>query len=180
MLQEQHDVFYYITVMNENYAQPTLPDSVHDAVLRGCYLLQTHTPDTPDGAGRAVTLLGSGAILGEVQRAAEQLAASGITAYVYSVTSWSELAREGREQAQQDQPGFLARQLADSQGPVIAASDYVCLVPESVRAFVPSGRRYVTLGTDGFGRSDTRAELRKFFGVDAQAISAAAKRALAG
>ena len=99
---------------------------------------------------------------------------------VYSVTSWSELARDGQacEAAGGDSP-FLTQQLASSTGPVIAATDYVRAVPESVRAFIPAGRRYLTLGTDGFGRSDTRAALREFFKVDAASIRGAAKRAIA-
>lgn len=132
-----------------------------------------------------MTLLGSGAILTEVIRAAEQLATEGIASDVYSVTSWSELARDGiaceqRTLAGYGAPGipFVAQQLATSSGPVIAATDYARAVPEQVRAFVPAGRRYLTLGTDGFGRSDTRAALRAFFQVDAAAIANAARRAL--
>ena len=127
-----------------------------------------------------VTLLGSGAILTEVIKAAQQLADQGVSATVYSVTSWSELARDGIAREKQALNGaaavtpFLAQQLADSQGPVIAATDYVRAVPESVRAFLPAGRSYLTLGTDGFGRSDTRAALRSFFGVNASSIVQAA------
>ena len=102
-----------------------------------------------------------------------------------SVTSWAELARDGvaceqRALAGHAQPGipWLTQQLAGTQGPVIAATDYVRAVPETVRAFVPDGRRFITLGTDGFGRSDTRAALRQFFGVDAQAVARAARSAL--
>jgi pyruvate dehydrogenase E1 component len=108
------------------------------------------------------------------------LAGQGVSATVYSVTSWSELARDGiarEKQALNGEAGatpFLARQLADSHGPVIAATDYVRAVPESVRAFLPAGRDYLTLGTDGFGRSDTRAALRSFFGVDASSVVQAA------
>jgi pyruvate dehydrogenase E1 component len=118
-------------------------------------------------------LLGSGAILTEVIKAAQQLASQGVASDVFSITSWSELARDG---ASSDHP-WLAQLLAGSSGPVIAATDYVRAVPESVRAFVPSARPYVTLGTDGFGRSDTRAALRAFFKVDAASIVAAGQRA---
>jgi pyruvate dehydrogenase E1 component len=124
-----------------------------------------------------VTLLGSGAILTEVIQAAQQLAAQGVDVTVYSVTSWSELAREGRACLQRRLNGeadvpmpFITRQLQGSSGPIIAATDYVVAVPESIRAYVPEGRRYLTLGTDGFGRSDTRAALRGYFGVDAGSI----------
>jgi pyruvate dehydrogenase E1 component len=95
---------------------------------------------------------------------------------VLSITSWSELARDGMAQA--ENTGYFAQLLASTQGPVIAATDYVRAVPESVRAFVPEGRRYSTRGTDGFGRSDTRAALRRFFAVDADSIAQAAMQAL--
>jgi pyruvate dehydrogenase E1 component len=127
-----------------------------------------------------VTLLGSGAILGEVIRAAQQLAADGIPVDVFSVTSWSELARDGQacQDSGSDATPWLAQVLAATSGPVVAASDYVRAVPESVRAWVPAGRSYRTLGTDGFGRSDTRADLRRFFEVDRHSIALAALSAL--
>jgi pyruvate dehydrogenase E1 component len=182
MLVEQRDVFYYVTLMNENYAQPDLPEGAAADVVRGCYRFGAWPAagGARDSASH-VTLLGSGAILTEVVKAAQQLAAGGVSAEVFSVTSWSELARDGLAcEAADGGAGapFITRQLATGQGPVIAASDYVRAVPESVRAFVPAGRRYVTLGTDGFGRSDTRAALRGFFGVDADSIARAALRAL--
>ena len=178
MLVEQRDVFYYVTLMNENYAQPDLPPGSEDDVVRGCYRLASRPGE------QRVTLLGSGAILTEVLKAAEELAAGGIGCDVFSVTSWSELARDGQSLERQALAGetapipFVTRQLAASAGPVIAASDYVRAVPESIRAFIPAGRRYVTLGTDGFGRSDTRAALREFFGVDAASIARTARAAL--
>jgi pyruvate dehydrogenase E1 component len=190
MLVEQQDVFYYVTLMNENYAQPDLPAGVEQDVVRGCYRFASLEPATAGSAKQRVTLLGSGAIFTEVLKAANQLAAEGIACDVFSVTSWSELARDGvacerrlmkGEAAGQEgeSVSFLARQLAPSQGPIVAATDYVRAVPESVRAFLPGGRRYLTLGTDGFGRSDTRAALREFFGVDAAHIARAARHALA-
>src|SRR4029077_18308693 len=166
MLVEQRDVFYYITLMNESYAQPTIPEEVHADVLRGCYRFGLYPVA---GSARQVTLMGSGAILTEVVKSAHQLAEAGIDVEVFSVTSWSELARDGR---------FLTQQLAGRAGPIVAATDYVRAVPESIRGFVPQGRRYVTLGTDGFGRSDARAALRDFFGVDAASIASAALLAL--
>jgi len=180
MMVEQKDVFYYVTLMNENYAQPDLPAGVEGDVLRGCYRLNAWKGAQP------ITLLGSGAILTEVVKAAELLAGEGIAVDVFSVTSWSELARDGRTcevraLSGEADPGtpFIARLLAGGSGPVIAATDYVRAVPEGIRAFLPGGRRYITLGTDGFGRSDTRAALRRFFGVDAQGIASAARHALA-
>ena len=182
MLIEQRDVFHYITVMNENYAQPDLPEGVREDLLRGAYRFGRWGPD---GAERSVTLMGSGAILNEVIAAAKVLAEDGIACEVISVTSWSELAREGqaceaRWLAGDEAPRpFIAQLLAAGRGPVIAASDYVRAVPDTIRGFVPAGRRYVTLGTDGFGRSDTRRALRAYFGVDAAAIAQAARRACA-
>ena len=186
MLVEQQDVFYYVTLMNENYAQPDLPAGVRAG--RGARLLQIQALPARTGIGEAthvppsVTLMGSGAILTEVVKAAQQLAGEGIACDVFSVTSWSELARDGRACEQRMLPGAATgprrtaagsqrlclsstQQLAGGEGPIVAASDYVRAVPEAIRAFVPPGRRYLTLGTDGFGRSDTRAALREFFGV---------------
>jgi len=172
MLVEQRDVFYYITLMNENYAQPSLPQGATDGVLRGAYRLSASSTKS----GRHVTLLGSGAILTEVVQAARLLADKGIAADVISVTSWSELARDGMAQP----TAYLTTLLGDSTGPVIAASDYVRAVAESVRAFVPRARAFHALGTDGFGRSDTRAMLRSYFQVDAASILRMAERALDG
>jgi pyruvate dehydrogenase E1 component len=181
MLVEQHDVFYYVTLMNENYAQPDLPEHAREGVVRGCWRFGGYgAADAP----QRVTLMGSGAILGEVIRAAQQLAQQGIASEVFSVTSWSELARDGMACEREALEGgvervpFVAQQLGGEGGPVIAASDYVRAVPESVRAYVPTSRRYLTLGTDGFGRSDTRAALRAYFGVDAASIVKAALHAL--
>jgi len=183
MLEQQHDVFYYVTLMNENYAQPDLPAGVEDQVMRGCYRFGQFGAAQP-GAAAQVTLLGSGAILTEVIAAARQLAAEGIGCEVFSVTSWSELARDGQAcdaRALRGEPAaeppFVTRQLGPGSAPVIAATDYVRALPESIRAYIPAGRRYLTLGTDGFGRSDTRAALRRFFGVDAASIVQAARRA---
>ena len=167
MLVEQRDVFYYITLMNENYANPSLPEGAADGVLRGAYRYGSYGPA---GAPRA-TLMGSGAILTEVIKAAEQLAERGVASDVVSVTSWSELDRDA-EMAQGAQGGdaWITRLLEGTHGPVLAATDYVRAVPERVRAWMPAGRAYRTLGTDGFGRSDTRQALREFFGVDAASI----------
>lgn len=169
MLVEQRDVFYYVTLMNENYAQPDLPEGAREGVIRGGYCFGVFGEGEPK-----VTLLGSGAILTEVIKAAQQLASEGMACEVISVTSWSELSRLRGN----DDP-YVA-QLLRGTGPIVAASDYVRAVPESIRAFVPAGRSYTTLGTDGFGRSDTRAALRAFFGVDAASIAQAARLKMAG
>jgi pyruvate dehydrogenase E1 component len=182
MMVEQKDVFYYITLMNENYAQPDLPAGAEKDLLRGAYRFASLK--APKARGQ-VTLMGSGAILTEVLKAAQDLVANGVSVDVISVTSWSELARDGvacdeawLAGASPKPQAFLAELLAATQGPIIAASDYVRAVPESVRAYLPEGRRYLTLGTDGFGRSDTRAALREFFRVDAKHIAQAAHKLL--
>ena len=181
MMVEQRDVFYYVTMMNENYAQPDLvPESEAD-IIRGCYKFRSwlrtdntgYSPKIPINSGKSVTLMGSGAILTEVVKAAEQLKAMDINVTVFSVTSWSELARDGAANADGGE-AFIAKQLQASHGPIVAATDYVRAVPESIRAWLPAGRSYTTLGTDGFGRSDTRAALRAFFKVDAASIVKAA------
>jgi pyruvate dehydrogenase E1 component len=180
MLQEQQDVFYYVTLMNENYGQPDLPAGAEQGVVRGGYRFGRYGPGAP-----LLTLMGSGAILTEVIKAAQELAAQGVASEVISITSWSELARDGvgcEQRAMRDEPHttpYLQGLLDGCSGPVIAASDYVRAVPESIRAFIPAGRGYHTLGTDGFGRSDTRAALREFFGVDAAHIVRAARHTLA-
>jgi pyruvate dehydrogenase E1 component len=177
MLEEQRDVFYYVTLMNESYAQPDIADAHREGILRGGYVFE---PDTMPGAAQHVTLLGSGAILIEVVKAATILRAQGVGVSVVSVTSWSELARDGMALEDSNTTCWLENVLNRTYGAIVAASDYVRAVPEQVRAYVPAGRAYATLGTDGFGRSDTRAALRAFFKVDAQAIVARAQRVLRG
>ena len=166
MLIEQQDVFYYVTLMNENYANPDLPEDAVNGVLRGGYHFGSYGPE----GGKRVTLLGSGAIFTEVIQAAQQLADKGIGADVYSITSWSELARDGMAHECDGDDPYLVNLLGASSGPILAATDYVRAVPETIRAYLPKGRSYRTLGTDGFGRSDTRSVLRSFFQVDAQSI----------
>ncbi len=175
MVEQQVDVFYYVTLMNENYANTDISLENADGILRGAYRF-ANFPSEKSDSKQHLTLMGSGAILLEVISAAKLLAGQGVNVEVISVTSWSELARDGRACADQDTKtvALLTALLSQSQGPVLAASDYVCAVTESVRAFIPEGRRYKTLGTDGFGRSDTRAALRNYFEVDAAAIVRAA------
>ncbi|WCM88876.1 alpha-ketoglutarate dehydrogenase [Acidovorax sp. NCPPB 3576] len=181
MVEAQIDEFFYITVTNENVANPSLPADAHDGVVRGMYRLRQGAP----ALAHRVQLFGSGAILGEVLKAADRLEQQhGVAADVWSVTSYVELAREGQacergwRQGERDAVGsWFEQQLAPTSGPIVAASDYVVALPEMVRAFVPPGRRYVTLGTDGFGRSDSRAALRAHFAVDADAIVQASLRA---
>ena len=176
MLVDQKDVFYYITLMNENYAQHDLPTNAEAGVIRGCYQFK-FLPAKGAKPESQVTLMGSGAIMTEVMKAADILSERGISVEIFSVTSWSELARDGRMNVDIATP-FITDTLFQSKGPIIAATDYVHAVPESIRAYIPKGRKYLTLGTDGFGRSDTRAALREYFGVDANSIVQTALKAL--
>ena len=177
MLEKNQDVFYYVTVMNESYEQPSLAPEHHDDVIKGMYPFATHRPD---GAQGRVHLLGSGAILREVIAAAELLAKDWqIASDVWSVTSFSELARDAREIERYNRlhpesvarTSHVARCLAEPF-PVIAATDYVAAYPQLVSAYIDN--RFVALGTDGFGRSDTRKALRGFFEVDRHHIVVAA------
>ena len=169
MLSNNEDVFYYVTVTNENEAQPSMPVSAREGILRGMHCVaKTEQAD--------VRLLGAGPLLKEAMGAANLLKKMfSIHADVWSVTSFSELARDGiasersRRLQHSAEPAWVTQQLSGSQTPVIAVSDYVRAVPESIRAYIPAP--YVTLGTDGFGRSDTRASLRDFFEVDAKWIA---------
>ena len=181
MLVEQQDEFHYLTLMNENQAMPSLPAALHGDVLRGMYLLGSVAAAEPRAS---VRLLGSGTILREVQTAAERLAGEhGVSCEVYSVTSFSELAREARELQRLDRLDPLAAprvshlaRLLEGDAPVVAATDYVRAWPQLIAEYVDA--RYVTLGTDGFGRSDTRPRLRAYFEVDAEHIVRAALQAL--
>ena len=168
MLQAQEDVFYYVTVMNENYVHPAMPAGAREGILKGMYRVREA------GKGKKhVRLLGAGAILREALTAAEVLESEhGVAAEVWSVTSFTELRRDGRESKE----AWVAQCLEGGKGPVIAASDYVSALADLIREWVPG--RYVTLGTDGFGRSDTRAALRAHFGVDRAGIVRAALAAL--
>jgi pyruvate dehydrogenase E1 component len=180
MLERGEDVFYYVTVMNENYAQPSLPAGAAEGVVRGMYRYAQH-----ERAGRpSVRLLGSGPILREVIAAGELLAADwDVGAEVWSVTSFSELAREAREverwnrlhPAQPPRRSHLDDCLA-GPAPVVASTDYVVAYPQLIAAYVEAP--FVALGTDGFGRSDTRAALRRFFEVDRHHVVVGALRAL--
>jgi pyruvate dehydrogenase E1 component len=184
MYAEQEDVFYYVTLMNENYEHPPIPDGVEDGVRRGMYLLSTG--DAPARKAPRVQLLGSGTILREVIAAADLLAADfGVAADVWSVPSFTELRRDGLaaerwnmlHPTEPPRRSFVEACLAERAGPVVAATDYVRAFPDQIRAFVP--RRYRVLGTDGFGRSDYRRRLRSFFEVDRHWVALAALDALA-
>ena len=179
---EQEDVFYYLTVMNENYEHPAMPAGVEADIIKGMYAFRKGG----GGAGPRVQLLGSGAIFREVIAAAELLRQDwGVESDLWSCPGFNELARDGVETARWNllhpletpRLSHVERLLMDAEGPVIAASDYVRLFAEQIRPFVK--KTYATLGTDGFGRSDTREKLRHHFEVDRRWIALAALKALA-
>jgi pyruvate dehydrogenase E1 component len=181
MLADQEDVFYYLTLMNENYHHPAMPEDAREGILRGMYLLRPGSGDGP-----RVQLLGSGTILNEVLAAAELLESDfGLAADVWSVTSFTELRRDGIEVERWNMlhPGseprrsYVSHCLAGAGGPVVASTDYIRAYPDQIRQWVPG--RYRVLGTDGFGRSDYRAALRRFFEVDRHYVALAALSELA-
>ena len=186
MLGEQEDVFYYITLMNENYEHPAMPEGAEAGIVKGMYLLREAPESANGGDGPRVQLLGSGTILREVLAGADLLAQDfGIAADVWSCTSFTELRRDGLaaerwNMLHPDQPprrSYVEQCLLGRDGPVIASSDYVKAFADGIRQFVPG--TYKVLGTDGFGRSDYRRKLREFFEVDRHFVALAALQALA-
>ncbi|MFO0585380.1 MAG: pyruvate dehydrogenase (acetyl-transferring), homodimeric type [Anaeromyxobacter sp.] len=184
MVAEQEDVFYYLTVMNENYVHPAMPAGAAEGILKGMYLFKGAGKD--DGKAPRVQLLGSGTILREVIAAADLLKSHwGVDADVWSCPSFTELGREGQARAREallhpegkKTPSYVEQCLGKTRGPVVASTDYVRAFAEQIRPYVP--RRYTVLGTDGYGRSDTREKLRKFFEVDRHHVTIAALRSLA-
>jgi pyruvate dehydrogenase E1 component len=182
MYVEGEDVYYYITMMNEDYAHPPMPEGVEDGIISGMYLFQ----QADRGAKRRVQLLGSGAILREAIAAADLLKRDWqVSADVWSAPGITQLCRDGRDAERwnmlhpdaEPRQSYVAACLEDRQGPVIAATDYIRTYPEQIRPFVP--KPYYTLGTDGYGRSDTRENLRQFFEVDRRWIAVTALKALA-
>ena len=184
MVEDQEDVFYYITIMNESYPQPGLKAGQEDGILQGMYLLQP----AQGKAKHRVQLLGSGTILREVLAAADLLKNDwGISADVWSAPSLTLAAREGQDAArwnllhptEKARVPYVTQCLQDTAGPIVASTDYMRTFAEQIRAFIPKGRSYTTLGTDGFGRSDTRRKLREFFEVDRHYVVVAALKGLA-
>ncbi len=182
MVENQEDVFYYITLMNENYPHPGMPEGAREGILKGMYKLI----DGGTAKGSRVQLLGSGTILREVMAAGELLKNDwGITADVWSCPSFTELRRDGIATARwnllhpADKPrlSHVEQCLASAKGPVVASTDYMRTFADQIREFVP--RRYKVLGADGFGRSDSRENLRRFFEVNRHYVAVAALKALA-
>jgi pyruvate dehydrogenase E1 component len=192
MYRDREDVFYYITLCNENYPMPGKPEGADEGILKGLYKFKpansAHSADANGGSdpARKVHLLGSGSLLREAIKAQEILATQyGVAADVWSATSYKELRREALEverfnflhPAEEPRKPYVARLFEGEEGPIIAVSDYMKLVPDQIARWLP-GRFYV-LGTDGFGRSETREALRRFFEVDAECVVLAALRQLA-
>jgi pyruvate dehydrogenase E1 component len=183
MVEKQDNVYFYITLLNENYPMPGLKAGTEEQIIKGMYLLEEGAKKTP-----RVNLLGSGTILRESQAARDLLDADwGVSANVWSCPSFNELARDGQACERQNllnptaepQVPFVTQQLAPFAGPVIASTDYMKNYAEQIRAFIPKGRVYKVLGTDGFGRSDFRSKLREHFEVNRHYIVVAALKALA-
>jgi pyruvate dehydrogenase E1 component len=181
MMEEARDEFYYVTAMNENYAQPSMPEGVEEDIIKGLYRVEARAPQE---SSARVRLLGSGAIFPQVLEAAQRLDADwGVASEVWSATSFSELARDAREverrnrlnPASSQETSHVSRCLPGTS-PIIAATDYVRAYPQLIAAYVVAP--FTALGTDGFGRSDTRAALRSFFEVDAGHVVVAALAAL--
>jgi len=186
MFQEQEDVYYYLTVMNENYEHPEMPQGAEKDIIKGMYLFRQGAKAKAKQAAPRVQLLGSGTIFREVIAAADLLKNDwDVDADLWGCPSFTELSREGNDLArwnmlhpsEKPKQNHVERCLGNAQGPVVAASDYVRLYAEQIRPFIK--QRYVTLGTDGFGRSDTRQALRHFFEVDRYWVTLAALKALA-
>jgi pyruvate dehydrogenase E1 component len=180
MFAEQEDVFYYITAMNENYVHPPMPKGAEQGIIKGLYLLQKGGKKK-----KRVQLMGSGTILREVIAAADLLRDDwGVDADIWSATSLTELAREARDcdrwnrlhPLEEARVPYVSQCLAGQKGPVVAATDYIQLYADKIRKWVPA--RYEVLGTDGFGRSDTRAQLRKHFEVNRYHVAVTALKAL--
>lgn len=182
MYQLQEDVFYYITLLNENYPQPAMPEGVEEGIRKGMYLFQAG----PEGLANKVQLMGSGSILREVIAAAEILQEQfNVSADIWSAPSFTELARDGHDverfnrlyPERTQRVSHVAQCLQGHEGPLVAATDYIRAYAEQIRAFVPNST-YIVLGTDGYGRSDTRANLRRFFEVDRYHVAYSALQGL--
>ena len=183
MVEQQENVFYYITLLNENYAQPGLKAGTEEQIIKGMYLL-----DEGQGGALRVNLLGSGTIMRESIAAQKLLAEEwGVAANVWSCPSFNELTRDGQDAdrwnllhpTETPRVPFVTQQLQAHEGPVIASTDYMKNYAEQIRAFIPKGRDYKVLGTDGFGRSDFRSKLREHFEINRHYIVVAALKSLA-
>jgi pyruvate dehydrogenase E1 component len=185
MVEKQENVFYYITLLNENYPMPGLQPGTEEQIVKGMYLFK---PGAKKAGAPTVNLLGSGTILRESLAAQELLEKEwGVSANVWSCPSFNELARDGQDcerwnllhPADPARVAFVTKQLEPRAGPVVASTDYIKAYAEQIRPFIPKGRTYKVLGTDGFGRSDFRSKLREHFEVNRHYVVVAALKALA-
>ena len=185
MVEKQENVFYYLTLLNENYAMPGLQSGTEEQIIKGMYLFK---PGAKSAKAPTVQLLGSGTILRESIAAQELLEKDwGVSANVWSCPSFNELARDGLDCERHNmlhptaapRVPFVTQQLGPHDGPVVAATDYMKNYVDQIRGFIPRGRTYKVLGTDGFGRSDYRKALRDFFEVDRHHVALAALTSLA-
>ena len=186
MYQEQEDVYYYITVMNENYSHPEMPKGSEEGILKGMYLFREGIEEGEKNSNLRIQLLGSGTILREVIAAADILKEEyGVISDIWSVTSFNELRREALDATrwnmlhptEKPKKSYVRSCLEKREGPVVAATDYMKIFADQIREFVPGN--YKVLGTDGYGRSDTREKLRQFFEVDRYYVTVAALKSLA-
>jgi len=182
MYRDQESIFYYLTVMNEQYEMPPMPEGAREGILKGMYRFSKASNAK---AKAKAQLLGSGTILNEVREAAKLLEKYGVAADVWSVTSYNELYRDAQacdrwnmlNPAEKPKVPYVTQALKDTQGAIVAASDYLKVLPASIDRWMP--RRVRTLGTDGFGRSEARKELREFFEVESRYIALATLAELA-
>jgi pyruvate dehydrogenase E1 component len=181
MVEEQENVFYYITTLNENYVQPPMPDGVEEGIIAGMYQLEAGPKTQGKKKLKRVQLLSSGSIMGEVRAAAELLLNDhGVAADIWSATSFNELGREAQSiqrwnmmhPDQKPRQSYVQKCLAKQEGPVIAATDYMKSYADQIRSEIEG--TYIVLGTDGFGRSDSRENLRSYFEVDRYYVTYAA------
>jgi pyruvate dehydrogenase E1 component len=189
MVENQENVFYYLTVMNENYAHPGLTKGDEEGIIKGGYLLKKAAAGKGiDKAKPKAQLLGSGTILREVMAAADLLESDwGVAADVWSITSFTELRRDGLDcerwnllnPTSKAKVPYITKALEKTSGPIVASTDYMKIFADQIRTFIPKGREFRVLGTDGFGRSDFRAKLRTHFEVDRYFVVLATLKALA-
>jgi pyruvate dehydrogenase E1 component len=177
MYQDLEDVFYYITVYNENYTHPAMPDNSHEGILNGMYCFKNASDSLlKEYKGKPMHLLGSGSLMQQVIEAQEILEKEGIPTFIWSVTSYNLLHRDFRSSKETKQKSYVETILEGHQGHFLSVSDWITLLPDSISRLFPGG--LTTLGTDGYGLSETREALRDHFGVGAHAIVKKAKELL--
>jgi len=174
MYQDKEDIFYYITVYNENYTHPAMPDDSHEGILKGMYCFRKASDDLiKQYKGKPIHLLGSGSLMQQVIEAQEILEKEGIPTFIWSVTSYNLLHRDFRESKESDSKSYIEEALEDHDGHFLSVSDWITLLPDSISHLFPGG--LTTLGTDGYGLSETREALRDHFGINVESIVSKAK-----